>query len=59
MAQLQASAERTGSSFELVEADLENRAAVEATFASQAFEGRGVDAVLLRANYQPSTQRFQ
>ena len=39
LAQLQACAERTGSRFELVEADLENRAAVEATFASHAFEG--------------------
>ena len=32
--QLQATAERTGTSFQLIEADLDNRAAVEATFAA-------------------------
>ena len=32
--QLQATAERTGTSFQLIEADLENRAAVEAAFAT-------------------------
>ncbi len=31
--QLQATAERTGTSFQLIEADLEDRAAVEAAFA--------------------------
>jgi UDP-glucuronate 4-epimerase len=45
LAQLQATATRTGTSFELIEADLENRAAVEAAFRGETARGcaRGID----------------